>query len=367
MQFDPSAAAERLAKMWALPASFGRERTPSDVLLQELVSDRYALVNGLQLLRDELQFAGTHRTSGDLGRGCGADFSLPSVVTTLGYTNCGDRIQSGDTTTLYERLVAQRFATLSELGALKSEAFFPTGGGTDHGATLAHVTVSHQLDELLRKWVYQGNARSFVLVNLDLKTHVGRLDSGNGLVFGQAQESPWREPRAACGAMAGTLQGFDPGNAIHVRLREDLGEANFAHLTRTGVKTAEGIDITLAVAAAIVAVRGLHITLQALTRELDDRGLAHVTACLTVNRTSRDDTIIYLARGTAFAGELRWQGLGLDASQYGGRLVERKAEQRLELTYEGRTDSEFAVESARYAVPRAHKATVLMEAPTDLG
>jgi hypothetical protein len=83
-------------------------------------------------------------------KACGADMSLPSVVTTLAYTNCGDRIHQGEATKRYRDVVASRFATLSEIGELKLEAFFPAGGGTDNGATLAHVTVAHELDEQLK-------------------------------------------------------------------------------------------------------------------------------------------------------------------------------------------------------------------------
>jgi len=53
--FDPSAAQERLEKFWQLSASFGMERNAYHNYLNEIVSDRYALINGLQLLRDELQ------------------------------------------------------------------------------------------------------------------------------------------------------------------------------------------------------------------------------------------------------------------------------------------------------------------------
>src|SRR5687768_10266946 len=134
MTFDPSAARLRIARLWALKAQFGIERLAQRVYLHEIVSDRLTLVNGMQLLRDELQFAGTAAV-GDVGDlvACRADFSLPSVVTTLAHTNCGDRIHSGDSTHLYEMIVGSRFASMAESGGLKVEAFFPTGGGTDDG------------------------------------------------------------------------------------------------------------------------------------------------------------------------------------------------------------------------------------------
>ena len=191
--FDPTAAQKRIDQFWSLSASFGMERNAYHNYLNEIVSDRYALIKGLQLLRDELQLAAASQT--DI-KACGADLSLPSVVTTLAYTNCGDRIHQGEATKRYRDVVASRFATLSEIGELKLEAFFPAGGGTDNGSTLAHVTVAHQLDEPLRQQLYQGNAQSMVLVAIDLKTHVGRLEEGGKRIYGKTRESPWREPRA---------------------------------------------------------------------------------------------------------------------------------------------------------------------------
>ena len=184
------------------------ERGGNHTYLNEIVSDRYALVSGLQILRDELQLA-ERRDGADIGS-CGADLEVPSVLTTLAYTNCGDRIHQGEVER-YRRAVAARFATISELGDVKLESFSPTGGGTDDGATLAHVTVAHQVDGPLRKRIYAGHPQSFILVAIDLKTHVGRLDEAQAAshaepctTFGRTRESPWREPRSACGAIAET-------------------------------------------------------------------------------------------------------------------------------------------------------------------
>ena len=144
--FDPSAARDRLARLWTLQGQFGVERGTNRVFLDEIVSDRLQLFAGLQVLRDELQFAPSPAVE-DRGA-CQADLRLPSVVTTLAFTNCGDRIHQGEVDR-YVQVVALRFATFSELGVLKPEAFRPTGGGTDDGATLAHVTWAHVLDEPL--------------------------------------------------------------------------------------------------------------------------------------------------------------------------------------------------------------------------
>jgi hypothetical protein len=349
MKFDEGMARSRLGDFWALDAHFGMERGRTHVYLNEIVSDRFQLVRGAQLLRDELMFADPEKSArdgGDMAR-CAADLGVPTVVTTMAYTNCGDRIHQGEVET-FRKVVASRFATVSELGDLKLESFSPTGGGTDDGATLAHVTVAHQLDDALRERIYRANSSSYVLVGIDLKTHVGRLDDADGICFGRTREAAWREPRNACGAIVGTLTAFNPDNGVHRRIRSDLGEKNFALLAGPGVKTVEGIDIRYVVAAAIVSIQGMLNTASALAAELDARGLAHLTASTTVNRASRDDTVLYLARASVFMGEVRVQGFGTDASLFGGELVRHDGDTRLVLTYDGETT--FPVEISPYSV-----------------
>lgn len=351
MKFDPSAAAERLERFWNLKSEFGLERDPYHIYLDEIISDRYTLTNGLQLLRDELQFAGKHEHEGDMAA-CAVDLSVPSVCTTLACTHCGDRIHQGDTESSYRKVVANRFATLSEIGELKLESFSPPGGGTDDGATLAHVTVAHQLDDPLRQAIYRGHPQSYVLTAFDLRTHVGKMrNSGGALEFGMARESRWREPRAACGAVIGTLRAFNPDNPVHVRLRRDLGERNFAYLTRHPVVSDEGHDVTAAVAAAIIAIQGMLNTAEALSRELDERGVGHLTASTTVNRVSQNDTLLYLARATVFGGRLRTQGFGTDAARYSARIVHHaRQELRLLLIYDGIDGNNHAVAEKHYPI-----------------
>ncbi len=333
--FDPSAVRTRLERLWDLGAVFGVERRALQIYLEEIVSDRYALVNGMHILRDELQFAAPRKRPSDL-IACAADFALPSVVSTLAHTQCGDRIHQGETTRTYREVVGSRFASLSEIGELMVESFSPTGGGADDGATLAHVTVSHQLDPALRKRLYEGNPLSYVLVAMDLMAHVGRLEGDDGRVtFGRAQESPWREPRPACGAIVGALHHYNPENGVHRRLRRDLGEDNFALLASKEIRADDGTDVTPAVAAAIVAIRGMRNALEGLAAELDERGIGHATASLAVNRTAEDDMIVYLARGTIFGDEIRYQGLGTQASKYAARMVDNKGDRRLVLVYDG--------------------------------
>jgi hypothetical protein len=345
--FDPTAAQKRIDQFWCLPASFGMERNAYHNYLNEIVSDRYALINGLQLLRDELHFAASSATDMHI---CGADLSIPSVITTLAYTNCGDRIHQGEATKRYRDVVASRFATLSEIGELKLEAFFPAGGGTDDGATLAHVTVAHQMDEPLRRRLYEGNPQSMVLVAVDLKTHVGRLEIEGKRIYGKTQESPWRQPRHACGAIVGALTDYHPHNMIHRRIRDDLGEKNYQYLSRNQIFTDDGIDITMAVGAAIVAIRGVRNTAMAMTQEIDERGLAHLTASTTVNRPSRDDLVIYLARATVFGGKVRIQSLGTRAELYSGKLIKYAGELRLQLTYDNLDAEHLPVEEIPYKI-----------------
>lgn len=356
MKFDPSAARSRIDRLWELNAEFGMEHQAVRVFLHEIVSDRYVLVNGLQLIHDELQLAGEReRDTGDDIVACGADLRIPSVMTTLAHTNCGDRIHQGEATSSYEQIVASRFAPISELGELKLEAFSPTGGGTDDGNTLAHVTVAHMLDEPIRKRFYEGNAQNYLLVNIDLKTHVGRMEAeGDRIVVGRTQESKWREPRAACGAAVGTIKSYNAENAVHRRIRSDLGEGNFQLLSTKGVKSREGYDITAVVASSIIAIQGMLNTAKALETELDERGVGHLTASVTVNRPHIDDTIIYLARATVFGGQTRVQGFGTDATKYAGRTVEYRGDKRLLLTYDGHDASAHHMYESTYT-PRPYQ------------
>jgi hypothetical protein len=342
MPFDPSLAHKHIKRFWSMPAEFGMERGANFTYLHEIVSDRYALLSGMQVLHDELQFA-DERGGADL-EFCGADLDVPSVCTTLAFTNCGDRIHQGEAQR-YRAVVAARFATLSELGDLKVESFSPFGGGTDESSTLAHVTVAHQLDAPLRRRIYEGNAQSYVMVAIDLKTHVGREDLNGKTSYGVTREAPWREPRSACGAMIGTLKSYDEKNPVHRRLRRDLGEENYALLTGKGVHTSDGVDISAAVASAIVSVRGLVNTAKSLTAgELDERGVGHLTASMTVNRVAMGDPIIYLARAIVFQNQITVQGLGLDANRYGGKLVDYKDDKRLILTYDGRDHHQVPIQ-----------------------
>ena len=188
-----------------------------------------------------------------------------------------------------------------------------------------------------------------MLVAVDLKTHCGRLDQCDGAVkFGETQESRWREPRAACGAIVGTLTNYDEDNAVHRRLRADLGEENFQFLTEKPFLSKEKINVSAVVAAAIVAIQGMQNTLAALTGEMDERGLGHVTAAVTINRPDQDDTTIYLARATVFNGKIQYQGLGTDARKYSAKLVEYKNSRRLLLTYQDQAEDAYPVAEQTY-------------------
>ncbi|MEM9149320.1 MAG: hypothetical protein AAGB19_02560 [Cyanobacteria bacterium P01_F01_bin.3] len=130
LPFDAAATQARVDAFWQRTASFGTERNAYHNYLNELVSDRYTLTKGLQILRDELQFAAHSKTEMDT---CGADLTLPSVVTTLAYTNCGDRIHQGEVTKRYRDVVASRFGKVRIQG-LGTQAECYGGRLVEHAA-----------------------------------------------------------------------------------------------------------------------------------------------------------------------------------------------------------------------------------------
>lgn len=83
---------------------------------------------------------------------------------------------------------------------------------------------------------------------------------------------------------------------------------------------------------------------------MDQRGLAHLTANITVNRPSMPDTMLYLARATVFGGELAVQGFGTDARKYAGSLRDMGHDRRLALTYEGVADAGLVIVKEPYEV-----------------
>lgn len=343
-KFDPSMVTERIEKMWKLNAEFGKEILFSQMALAELLTDRYTLINGFQLIRDELQFAGidgekrVEHESGIEMSYCGADCTIPSVVSTLAYTNCGDRFNS-EVHSFYQNVVSTRFATISELGSLKTEAFYPTGGGTDDGKTFAHVTVAHMLNDSLKKAVYEKNKFSYSLVNFDLFTHCGKSSDASHVMVGLASESEWRDERAACGALVGCLKAFNPNNPVHKRLRSDLGEANFEILTKNDIFLDNGFTkINYLVAAAIVAIQGMKNTAVACKSELDERGVAHLTATVALNKKSTDKGlfVMYFGRAIVFQDKITIQSFGTDASKYSGILVRDGNRSRVQLFYDGK-------------------------------
>lgn len=200
-----------------------------------------------------------------------------------------------------------------------------------------------------------GNAKSFALVNIDIKTHCGKLQVGSGEViydrklplenlrwfYGSARESVWRDARTACGALYGCLNGFNSDNAVHRRLRSDLGESNYRYLSTTQILASDGTPVTYLVAAAIVSIQGMLNTAKALSKELDERGVGSCTATITVNQASISDhdNIVYLARSTIFAGKIMLQGLGLDATKYSATIENDLTT----LHYNGRATNEYEV------------------------
>eukprot|EP00288_Rhodomonas_lens_P013116 CAMPEP_0177695800 /NCGR_PEP_ID=MMETSP0484_2-20121128/3648_1 /TAXON_ID=354590 /ORGANISM="Rhodomonas lens, Strain RHODO" /LENGTH=530 /DNA_ID=CAMNT_0019206745 /DNA_START=40 /DNA_END=1632 /DNA_ORIENTATION=- len=373
-KFDPTVAQERIDQLWKLDCDFGREAEPKYVYFEEIIPDRFSLTKGIQLIRDELCMSfnkpkhknfnmDSARIAAKNVQACAADLSLPSVLSTCAYTVCGDRICQSGAVRDYTRSVAGRFGSLTEFGDPKPELFFATGGGTDSGPTLAHVTVAHAWDPQLKKQLYEGNAKSYVLANIDISTHCGHLDIGKGnagklagkehkdvaVIYGMAQESIFRDPRAACGAIVGMLAAFNLANGVHVRLRNDLGEKNYQFLTNNEVKADDGSPINFLVAACIISVQGMMNTLEALGSggELDERGVGHTTAQVQINNGDNNECILYCARGTVFRGEMRTQGLGTDASKYSGKIVTQKdGSKRIRLIYDNRED--FPIRVSKY-------------------
>eukprot|EP00287_Rhodomonas_sp_CCMP768_P002475 CAMPEP_0196720306 /NCGR_PEP_ID=MMETSP1091-20130531/3108_1 /TAXON_ID=302021 /ORGANISM="Rhodomonas sp., Strain CCMP768" /LENGTH=524 /DNA_ID=CAMNT_0042061489 /DNA_START=119 /DNA_END=1693 /DNA_ORIENTATION=+ len=355
---------QRIADMWSQPSAFGEEDEPASVYLS-IIANRYALVKGAQLIRDELLLAfnkpGYHNKnksshSPHLAQ-CAANLSLPSVLTTCGYTMCGDRICQSRALSQYKSMIAGRFGSMTEGGENKPEFFFATGGGTDSGPTLAHVTVGHALDSAIKKKMYTKNAESCFLCNIDVCTHCGHLEvgpghshsflgntyDGVGAVYGLAQESVFRDPRPTCGAIVGMISNFNMQNPVHVRLRNDLGEANFNYLKNNDVQADDGSSVRFLIAAAIIAIQGMRNTLDALGPggELDERGVGHMTAQVQVNNREGFETILYCARATVFNGVITEQGLGTDASKFTAEMVTNKdGVQQVKLIYDGVQDSE---------------------------
>ena len=67
---------------------------------------------------------------------------------------------------------------------------------------------------------------------------LGFAHSGDAIfLLGETREAPWREPRAACGAIVGALSHFHAKNAVHRRIRSqhedefglDRGETALDH------------------------------------------------------------------------------------------------------------------------------------------
>ncbi len=361
--FDASLLNDNVRRFWKLTAAFGVEDDPRRFYLDELVSDRYALLHGLLILRDELQLAGDRAKYGDVAS-CGANFNIPSVMTTVAKTNCGDRVHQGEATSLYRSYVASRFATLSESGEYKLENFSPIGGGCDDGPVLASVTVHHNEDQQLLRRLYTGNRQSCCFSGFDIQTHVGRFD-GNGLedmpIYGVTAESVYRKERAACGAIIACLS-HAPGvatsriktqlTAVHADNFRLLAEAlaSDAPIAGSGLWTPCGIRSVEVVAAVVLALRGMHVVADALCTQTahSPREVSHLTASVTVNVAARESPIIYVGRQTVHGGVIESQGFGEDVAKYGGYMKALPSGRRvLVLTYDGLEGTAFQKEVVR--------------------
>lgn len=353
MIFENNSVEERLKDFWNLKGNFfGMSRSLNFFHIEQIVRDRLTLTHGYNILNDEMYLAPSP---------VGANFTAPSVITTVAHTMCGDRIQQSNTRRAYEDAVAARFAVKTRKGELKPEKFFPAGGGTADGGTLAHVTFAHASDKAIRKRLFEGNAKSYILTSFDLQGHVGVCEEDGKIVYGKVSESPYRETRNACGAIGGLLAHYNPHNSDHQRIMKDLGAENFSYLQKNKIVTPEGIDINTAVAAAIVAVEGVNQTIIGMITELSTqdsesqkRTLAHLTSSITENVVGKDDNTIYLNRATLFNNQIKTQGFGTDARKYSGKLVMHKSEKRLVLAYDGKSLDEFPVETKEVPIMQTY-------------
>lgn len=110
----PPSVKERIEKMWSMPATFGEEQK-SNVAYLSIMANRYALVRGAQLIRDELM--PSFNTPDHKGKNvlhdrenmeCSADLELPSVLTTCGFSMCGDRICQSAALRRYQAMVRSK-------------------------------------------------------------------------------------------------------------------------------------------------------------------------------------------------------------------------------------------------------------------
>ena len=88
-------------------------------------------------------------------------------------------------------------------------------------------------------------------------------------------------------------------------------------------------------------------------RELDHRGLGHVTACVTINDV-KQESMIYLARGFVFNGRSYMQGLGTDAQKYTAVMEEQRGRKVLVLEYDGIRDDFPVIEDSYVPAAPAH-------------
>lgn len=91
-------------------------------------------------------------------------------------------------------------------------------------------------------------------------------------------------------------------------------------------------------------------TAKACLTELDERGLAHLTASVALNKKSTSKGMpgsvmlisglfnLYLGRATVFENRITIQSFGTDASKYSGILVRDGTKNRIQLFYNGKLE-----------------------------
>ena len=283
--FDPSVARERLERLWELAAQFGLERGSNRVFLDEIVSDRLQLLSGppgaarraaVLPSRRRRRIAKPARPTSP-SRASSRPSRSPTAVT-------ASTTARSSTTSASSRA---RFATLSELGTLKPEAFHPPAAArttarrsrTSRGRTSSTSRCAARLR--------RATPQSFVLCAFDLKTHVGRArraratscSAGRGVLVARAARGVRRDRRRARGVTTS-------GTTSTARIRDDLGEDELraalradgrAHATKASTSPRSSRRRSS-------PIQGMRDTARALQHEMDERGVAHLTASMTVNR-----------------------------------------------------------------------------------
>lgn len=245
--FNPTLVQSRVDEMWLRDSVFGEEKSPLEFYVGELLTDRRRITRGLQLLQDELDLP---RSSSGLAESTNiADLSIPSVLSSLCKLECTEETAAaGPATYLYSSAVGTRCASMTEEGCIEYEVHKCPGGGLDRATRWTRSLVSaSRMSGSVRRRIYNGNPLSFLVYNIDVTTHCGRLELGakdtvkdRGRTYrkipawyGKSKQENGKSIDA-CGVIVSCLNRYDASDSAHVHIRSTLGEENFNFLTSRG-------------------------------------------------------------------------------------------------------------------------------------